>query len=268
MKIAFGTGLFLGGGSDEYTYEIQSISGLESPEVRNGNGVYSGADGGYWVSQYFGLRTVVIKGFSLTRCANDANKIRKYFIDRLPIRYVCPIIIEDFDNNYWYIEGCITDVKSDLTKPYAMEYQITVVCSDPLIYPAGNFTDFMPRVETYALELNGEMQNCFVAQGALYAFPKITVSGIYTTPLTITNDTTGEFITIDNTTTEGTDKTVIDIKNRAILLNGETINNLMTIDSSWFQLEQGNNHILITSGDPVNDSATAQIEYSVGFRGI
>ena len=268
MKIAFGTGLFLGGGSGEYTYEIQSISGLESPEVRNGNGLYSGADGGYWVSQYFGHRTVVIKGFSLTRCATDMNNMRKYFIDRLPIRYVCPIIIEDFDNNYWYIEGCITDVKSELNKAYAMEYQITVVCADPFIYPADNFTDFMPRVETYDVELNGEMENCFVPQGALYAFPKITIMGTYTTPFTITNDTTSEFITIDNTATEGTDKTVIDVKNRAITFNGETINNLMSIDSTWFTLEQGNNHMLATSGDPTNDNGSVNVSYSVGYRGI
>lgn len=268
MIISFGTGIFLGDNSGEFTYEIQSISGLESPETRNGNGVYFGEDGGYWVSQFFGLRTVVIKGFAITSCANDANRCRKYFIDRLPIRYVCPIVIEDFNSDYWYLEGCVTDVKADLTSGNVMEYQLTVICSDPLIYHGLGLTEFKPQKETLEVDINGDDTTCFVEQGALYAYPTIEITGIYTTPLTITNQTTGEFITIDNTSEEENQKTFVRIKDRAITFDGSTINDKISIDSSWFKLLTGNNHMTITSGDPENDTATAEISYSVGFRGI
>ena len=268
MKIALGTGLFLGTSTGSYTYEIQTISGLESPELRNGNGIYAGEDGGYWVSQFFGNRTLVIRGFALTRCASEQNAMRKNFIDRLPIRYICPIVIEDFSESCWYLEGCITDVKSDLKSGYAMEYQITIVCSDPFIYRGTNLSEFSPVVIEENIELNGEEKVLPVEQGALYAYPTITVTGIYTTPITVTNLTSGEFITIDNTTTETTDKTIISVKNRAITLNGSTINDKMSIDSTWFKLNTGNNHLLVTSGDPINDTATVKVSYSTGFRGI
>lgn len=266
MKIAFGTGLFLGDSSQEYVYEISKISGLEQPVIRNGNGLYAGADGGYWSSQYYGHRTVVIDGFSIAKGCDSVQQLREHLISHLPIRYICPITIEDTNGDYWYLEGAITDIKCELNNTKAIEYQITIVCADPLIYPAENLLSFAPISNERTLELNGSSTNILLPGESVYAYPVFEVDGEFTSPIRFENTTSNEYLEVA-VSNENSDKLVARLKDRAVVQNGLTVNEFVEINSSWWKLNPGNNRLQITSGSS-SDSATVKIKYSIGYRGI
>lgn len=266
MKIAFGTGLFLGDSEQEYVYEIQRVSGLEQPAIRNGNGLYAGMDGGYWSSQYYGHRTVTINGFSIVKGCDGIQKVREFLISHLPIRYICPITIEDLSGDFWYLEGAIAEVKADLDNNKAMDFQITVVCADPLIYPAENLLSFAPISNETTLNLNGESTNLLLPGESVYAYPIFEVDGTFTDNIKFDNTTKGEYLEID-VSSESSDKLVARLKDRAVTQNGLTVNEYIDINSSWWKLEPGNNRIEVTSGSN-SDSATVKVKYSIGYRGI
>ena len=72
MQIKIGSTLFLGGNSK---YQIQpSISGLDSPAIRVGDGLYAGRDGGFVSVHFYGHRTIVIKGFYIGDDCEEADK--------------------------------------------------------------------------------------------------------------------------------------------------------------------------------------------------
>ena len=244
MEIKIGESLFLGGDSD---YKLSPpIQGLESPAFRVGDGLYSGRDGGFVSGHYYGHRTIVLKGFYIGRTCEDASAMRRVLFGLLRIRYKLPIIITTAEGEF-YTEGFVSNVKSDLQHLNHGEYQITLLCPDPIIYKSENEKPFwyeqqLPESGTASVSNPGDVET----------YPIITIRGI-TSGFEITNATTEQTMQVDITTTEATDEIIVDMQNRIITLNGSSINEYRSLLSSWWPLVQEVNEISV-SGVSEGDS--------------
>lgn len=279
MYFRIGNDITLGGNS---AYKLESpITGLSSPEIRTGDGNYAGVDGGYVSSQLYGMRTIVLTGFFLGTCA-EVDELRHNLFTKLHIRYLYPIFITTFSGIHYFTEGYVTDIKADITGKRAGEYQITLLCPDPIIYDGGDGlttdsawiegTFYKDEPGGFVLPENvpvqwesGNRGVVVTNLGTVEAYPIIVLRGAFTNP-TIRNLTTGEFISLDRATS-ASDEIVIDMKQRIITLNGVSIASNRTITSSWWALQQGRNEIVLTTTN-TSDTDYGVIKYKQGFQSI
>lgn len=280
MKIKIGNDIFLGG---DKGYHIQApISGLTAPAIRTADGVRAGVDGGYVSSQLYGFRTIVISGFYIGKNCEEADQLRLDLMTKLHIRYLYPILITTFSGRHYFTEAYISDVKSDITNPLSGEYQITLLCPDPIIYDGGNGVSpdsaimeqmfYKEKEGGFKLEYpvpvqwtSGQLSTEIKNTGTVDNFPRITLRGKFTNPK-ITNLTTKKFIKLSVSTTED-DVIVIDMKTRIITKNGVTIASTKTEDSSWWNLLPGSN-LLTLETDSRADNTFGTITWKNGVEGI
>ena len=233
-------------------------------------------------SQLYGFRNIVISGFYIGKTCQEADELRQQLMSELHIRYLYPIFITSFSGKHYFVEGYITDRRSDITNPTSGEFQITIHCPDPIIYDGGDgvASDSAWFEQTFYKEqpggfnieykvpvqwVGGQMATNIENLGTVAAYPIITLSGKFTNPK-ITNLTTNEFIELERTTT-ASDTVVIDMKERIITLNGVSIASSRTIDSSWWTLSQGDNKIVLET-DSNSDNNFGTIKYKVGYLGV
>lgn len=254
MRIRLTSGLILG----QAPYQIQTIDGLETPAIRNSNAVYAGADGGYMISQYYGHRTITIKGF-FHGCVSD---LRQELLSRLYMRYYSKITIEDFNGDCWIIEGYVSDIKTQLKSPKVGEYQLTLICPDPLLHPTESFLSESPTIIEEELTVNGD--TTILRHGDSDVCPIITLTGEFTNPVIIL----GDYAFGLNLTTDNSSIITIDMKNRTVKSNdGTSLAEYRLVDSRWLHLGLGANTITIETEDE-SDTGTAELTYSAGYRGI
>ena len=280
MEIKIGDDITFGGKSKFQM--TPPLSGLTSPDIRTGDGLYAGVDGGYVSSQLYGFRNIVISGFYIGTTCEEADELRQQLMSKLHIRYLYPVYITTFSGKHYLVEGYITDRRSDITNPTSGEFQITIHCPDPIIYDGGDgtTTDSAWFEQTFYKEepggfeiqykvpvewVGGEMATAIENLGTVAAYPIITLKGKFTNPK-ITNLTTNQFVELNRTTSAG-DEIVIDMKERIITLNGVSIASSRTIDSSWWSLTQGINKIVLET-DSNSDDNFGTIKYKVGYLGI
>lgn len=280
MEIRLGDDITFGGNSK---FQITApLTGLTSPDIRTGDGLYAGVDGGYVSSQLYGFRDIVISGFYIGSTCEEADNLREKLMRSLHIRYLYPIFITTFSGKHYFTEGYITDRRSDITHPTSGEFQITVHCPDPIIYDGGDGvnadsawfeqTIYKEKPGGFDIEyqvpvqwVEGQMVTNIENLGTVEAYPIITIKGIIHNP-TITNLTTNEFIRLVKTTTSS-DTLVINMKERIITLNGVSIASTRDIDSTWWALQPGNNKISLQSAS-LSDVDFGTIKYKVGYQGI
>ena len=281
MEIRFGDEITFGGNSK---FQITPpLSGLTSPDIRTGDGLYAGVDGGYVSSQLYGFRDIVISGFYIGSTCEEADNLRQKLMTSLHIRYLYPIFITTFSGKHYFTEGYITDRRSDITHPTSGVFQITIHCPDPIIYDGGDginsdsawFEQTFYKEEPGGFDIeytipvqwvNGQMATSIENLGTVDAYPIITLTGVTKNPKII-NLTTNQFIELSRTTTSATDVIVINMKERIITLNGVSIAADRSIDSSWWTLKPGNNKIVLQS-DRTTDVNFGTIKYKVGYQGI
>lgn len=273
------------GGESKYQLE-PGIQGLGTPEIRTGDGVYAGVDGAYVSSQLYGKRTIVLTGFYLAESCEDADNLRKELLTNLHIRYLYPIFIDTFAKRHYFTEGYISDIKADISGPRINEFQITILCPDPLIYDGGDGinSDSAWMEQTFHKEkaggfeieytspvqwVAGEQVTLINNIGTVNTYPIITLRGVFHNPK-ITNFTTNQFIHLDRTTV-ATDTITIDMKQRLVTIkdhSGEitTIASDRSVDSSWWYLAPGENKILLETDD-ADDTDYGIIKYKQGYQG-
>lgn len=261
MQFKIGTSLYIGGNSK---YQIKSgVQGLESPAIRIGDGLYAGRDGGFVSGHFYGHRTIVIPGFYIGSDCEDADSLRRALFGYLRIRYRLPIFIQVFSGHYYYTEGYIADVKANITSPVAGDFQLTILCPDPILYYGGDGTSESNRwVETV---LSYGNSTTVTNLGNVQSYPIITLVGEIENPI-VENETTGESLQVNITTTNATDALIIDMENRIITLNDTLVNADRASSSQWWYLPAENSSILLDG-----DSATlqsAKIRYKRGYVGI
>jgi len=252
MQIKIGNSLFLGGASK---YKIEApVSGLESPAIRTGSGLYAGRDGGFVSGHFYGHRTIVIKGFYIGEDCADADELRQDLFGLLRIRYKLPIFIQTFSGDIYFTEGFVTDIKADIESPVAGEYQVTLLCPDPILYEAENMTSSASTWKTKSISANTptDVNNT----GNVDILPYFTFSGATTNP-TMTNNTTGETFSLNASIPAGL---VVDMKKRLTLADNTSYNEKRTTDSTWWALTPGINSITL--------SAAGVMSYQKGKAGI
>lgn len=252
FRIRFGNGLILGSGD----YQLEPpVQGLETPEIRNGSGNYAGTDGGYFVSQLYGMRTITLKGFY----GGCASELRRELLQRLYMRYYSPIVIEDFARDYWFTQAYVTDIKADLTSPKFGEFQITLTCPDPLLYRAESWQSTEPVSLRTALSAGQE--TTILRQGDSIAYPRFVLAGQKTDLEILIN---GERFALEGALT---DTTIIDMKTRQVYSeDGTSLADMRTTDSKWLYLGDGANTIQVNAEDL--SGVNWAMFYSPGYRGI
>lgn len=259
MEIKIGESLFLGDNSD---YKLSPpVSGLASPAFRVGDGVYAGRDGGYVSGHYYGHRTLVLRGFYIGTDCENAAELRRVLFGYLRIRYRLPILITTAEGQY-YTEGVITDVKADVTNLKGGEYQLTILCPDPILYEAA-----LGVAKWYEHTLVNGGTTEIANGGDVEIYPVITITGIVD-GVELTNDTTEQTMQIDVTSENDDDEIVVDMQKRIITLNGVGINEDRSLNSSWWYLAQEANDITVNIGEDSGSSVEVKIRYRKGFSGV
>lgn len=269
------------GGNSKYQV-LAPVTGLDTAAIRTAGGNFSGRDGGYVSSQLYSTRTIVLNGFYRGTSCQDAETLRSDLSEKLKIRTKLPIFIETFARNQYLAEGFVTDIKFDITAPTSGEFQVTFLCPDPFLYDAGDGTDpytgYLQQLffkvapggytEPYTLPTDwvaGNPETPILNAGNVAISPEFILENEYHDP-TIRNLTTGKFITLNVTTTNG-DRIFIDMKNREITLNDVSIASYRTIDSNWWTLEPGNNQVILETTDS-GDKNWGLIRWRQGYEAI
>lgn len=280
MRFKIGNDIILGGDS---AYKLVSpISGLSAPAIRTADGVYAGVDGGYVSSQLYGFRTITLTGFYKGTNCEETDDLRLGLMNKLHIRQNYPIMITTFSGRNYYTEGFIADVKSDITMPIAGEFQITLICPDPIIYDGGDgaspqssllqqlFYKEKPGGFTIPSDMPvqwtpGQVATSIMNMGSVKVYPLIILKGTYTNPK-VRNIITDEYVKM-NLTVSGDSELRIDMKKRIITLNGVSVASSRTADSTWWGLDRGENRIVLET-DSQSDTEFGSIIWRNGFEGI
>ena len=280
MRFKIGNDIILGGDS---AYKLVSpISGLSAPAIRTADGVYAGVDGGYVSSQLYGFRTITLTGFYKGTNCEETDDLRLGLMNKLHIRQNYPIMITTFSGRNYYTEGFIADVKSDITMPIAGEFQITLICPDPIIYDGGDgaspqssllqqlFYKEKPGGFTIPSDMPvqwtpGQVATSIMNIGSVKVYPLIILKGTYTNPK-VRNIVTDEYVKM-NLTVSGDSELRIDMKKRIITLNGVSVASSRTADSTWWGLNRGENRIVLET-DSQSDTEFGSIIWRNGFEGI
>lgn len=271
------------GGTSKYQLEAP-ITGLDAPPIRMGSGVWSGRDGGYVSAQFFGNRTITFKGFLVGSSCEEVDQLREDLIAAIPIRQSLPLYINTHGGRNLVAETYLQDVKMDIAAGGLFaEYQITLLCPDPLLYEAGDGSDPesgyievpVPKLigGGYVTEYNmpvqwtpGTTPTIIVNDGDVMIYPQVKYVGIVTNPI-ITNVTENKFVRINITTTQPTDELVIDMYRRTVTLNGGSVLSFRTLDSTWWGLRPGSNRVEYTSSS-AGDAVFATVRYRNGYKGV
>ncbi|WP_427007201.1 phage distal tail protein [Pseudarthrobacter sp. H2] len=258
-------------------YLDEPIEGLGLPPIRTSSGNYSGRDGGYVGSQFYGMRLITLTGqFFGTPATLETT--RRNLAAAVATSSVAMNITTNAGNQY--LVNCNID---SLDMPILRSinqapFKISLIATDPTIYdnsasglmsvtvnPArgGGITWPITWPITWAA---GSQPTTVNNTGNVTIYPTITLINKMTNP-SITNQTTGQFFTLTGLTTTAGDTLVIDMKNRTVLLNGGSVLPFVTSSSSWWPLLPGNNSINLTTADGT-DTTVATVSWRSGYRGI
>ena len=256
----------------------EPIAGLSMPPIRTSSGTYSGRDGGYVGSQFYGMRLITLTG-AIFGAPALLESTRLAFEAAVSTGSVLLTITTNAGNQY--VLNCYLDsldipmVRSTSKAPF----NLTLIAPDPTIYdnsagglqtvgitPVGGGGVTWPIAWTPVIWAPGTLAQTVINNGNVVIYPKITLTGAATNP-TITNTTTGQFFTIQGLTTSAGDVIVIDMLNRTVLLNGGYILTYVLLTSSWWALLAGSNSITLTTNNSA-DTVTGVISWRSGYRGI
>ena len=166
--------------------------------------------------------------------------------------------------------------------PTAGEFQITLICPDPIIYDGGDgaspqssllqqvFYKEKPGGFTIPSDMpvqwvSGQVATSIMNTGSVEVYPLIILKGTYTNPK-ITNITTNQHIKM-NLTISGDSELRIDMKKRIITLNGVSVASSRALDSTWWSLKRGENRIVLETNKQT-DTDFGTIIWRNGFEGI
>lgn len=253
------------------------IEGLtDIPEIRTSAYNKTGQDGGSVSSQYYGMREIAFRG----RVFNDdiavAEAARKALIAAIASKQV-DLRVVTYTGASYRIKANLTAFKCPVGQSRRKyEFNMQLIAPDPLLYDdlEDDLLATISRKQSggyitpYVLPVEWEpaTQPTNVVNAGNYPIkPRIEFDGKTTNPR-LTNLTTGQYMQINLTTADG-DNLVIDMKERAILLNGGNILALKETGANFFNLEAGDNLLELTTGSD-SDTGVALVRFKSGSIGI
>ena len=242
------------------------ITGLASAPYRNTVVIYSDRDGGSVPDQKRGLRIITLEGGLDEDSCNDHLQARQELSFALGFNEWKPVRFYLSDGRV-LLNYCKFD-QPDL--PVAAQnytdFQLVMMCRYVDFYDVSG-GDAANVVQVYEAVSGGWVQHHTSGWvqhhtdgwvqtagsgavnadnlGAVITYPIIKFIGAVQNPV-LTNETTGELIKI-NVTTSSTDEIVIDNRMQSVLLNGGSINALLDSTSKFFGLIPGSNMLIFNS---------------------
>ena len=267
---------FGGAGS---VYQILEVDGLESlPDLRVQDDNRGFNDGMFTGRDFYSGRTLL---FMLNIFAGNGNSAQQNFnllqnalnpvqqlttsngllqwqlgatdsVQRLTARVRSRKAIIDPEYTFGFIRAQITFFAPD---PKYYDDTATTITLNPLTAAGGRTFN-----KSFSYNYGAAIPNLFTVTNNGWATtnPSITVVGPVTNP-TITNTTTGQFLTV-NVTLGSSDSLVFDLENKNITLNGSSARNLLATGSQWFGAPSGSTQFSFT-GVSGSSGTTATIVY-------
>ena len=227
-------GVLLGADTD---YELTKIDGLEPPDSRE-DVVDKSTEHGAWVyAQLLKERRVTLEGFVID---NDPELFQGKLdtlvaallpkSSELPLRFKMPGWSGD---RRVYGVPVKRHYSSDLEYSLGYsEFAAQILCGDPRVYA----------------DIESERTGAGVAanDGTMPTAPVATVIGTANNPR-VTNSTTGAYVQV-NTAVGAGEQLVIDFAGKTIELDNVSVYGDLDPDSTWWDIEPGNNTIGFTGG--------------------
>ena len=255
---------------------LPPIVGLAKPQIRTGEGDFSGRDGGYISTQFYGKRAVSLTGVIQGSCTEELETLRKELSDALPIRTLTTFLITLGDGGQYVLEAYVVAYQCDYDSKTFSDFKIDLLSPSPyLYYPNGEIQQDISKLISggyptpYSLPVQwqlGTQPSVITNTSDSVVFPEITLEGQFTNPR-ITNLTTGQYVELTPITTSSSDVLVIDMQRRIITLNGGSVIDKRTSTSSWWGLAIGDNTILLESFGG-GDDTQGVVSYRIQSTGV
>lgn len=260
-------------------YLDEPVDGLGLPPVRTSSGNYSGRDGGYVGSQFYGMRLITMTGRFFSSSPANLEAARKALAAAVAASSVTLTITTNAGGQY-LINCYLDELDMPIQKsPNTAPFSLTLIAADPIIYDnsaggtmsatvnlsiGGGVT--WPISWTPVTWAPGAQPTVINNAGQVNIYPVITLTNQMTSPV-ITNKTTGQFFSLSGLTTSAGDTVVIDMLNRTVLLNGGSVLPFVNTSSTWWALIPGNNSVALNTNNSA-DTVVATVTYKTGYRGI
>ena len=259
-------------------YLDEPIDGLDLPPLRTSSGSYSGRDGGWVGAQFYASRLLSLTGRVFSSNVATLYASRKTLQSSLAQPAVTVLVSTD-DGGQYRLDCTLDSFDMPIKRAKSRaDFHITLLNADAIIYDTsagGADTASIARTSggglswplTWPLTWSaGSAPTTVTNNGTVTIFPTVTLTGVMTSPV-LTNNTTGQFISLPTFTTAAGDVLKIDMLNRTVLLNGGSVLPAVVTSSSWWPLIPGSNSISLATGSS-SDTVTGTVTWRSGIRGI
>ena len=226
-------------------YQLVSSTGLNPPVADISLSQLATADGGIFNNARGQSRNIVLTVQPLGGIEARRLEIYEYFTPKSMIT-----LDVETSNRHVKIDGYVESVEIDFNSNPQL-FQISIICPNPYFKSVTKVTETIPGVVTNPSE---------AVQGAEFTLT-LTGSG---SSLVLTNQTTDETLTINDTFTSGQQIKIVTIQGqKMVTFNGQSRMAYVDLTSDWPQLAPGDNTISVSGV-----SCTAVCEFYPLFTGV
>ena len=259
-------------------YLDETVDGLDLPIIRTSSGDYASRNGGYVGAQFFGARSISLKGRIFANDLATVDARRK----ALQVAVGGGLIQVDIILNSgaaYLLYAYVTDLNMPIPRdPFSAPYKLELLAPDPTIYDnssgsalttaiskkvSGGYTYPVVFPVVYAA---GTQPATVTNSGTVTVYPQITLTGAMTNPA-IQNVTTNQLFSLSGLVTGAADTVVIDMLKRTVTLNGASIFGLIAASSTFWGLIVGNNSVQLTTSN-AGDTVTGVVSWRSGVMGV
>lgn len=266
-------------------YLSEGLKGLSSPNVRYSGSDRGGMSGHTARATWYGGRSLPWEGWIASDDVVSYNEYRRQFMQVVaaltdsngqPITKTLRFTMDD-DQSY-QMEVVLTSepILPDENPLYA-EFMLPLFAPEPQIFSQTQVTTaaitrpsglgvLMPSLMPALSGATTGGSIVVTNAGTMFTWPVITLSGQLTNPI-IRNDTNGQFMQL-NYTTSASDTISIDMLHNSVSLNNaQSLITTPTDDSTFWWLEKGANAINFSSG-ATTDTGTMSMAFYHAFVGV
>lgn len=231
--------------------DVDNVDGLDNAEYRLSQAQHEGVDGSWVDADFMQLRTIVISGTiyadpssAETICDQLKANFQPSRVD-LPFYFKHPGVPQRFCLGK--PQGARYSI-SALRRTGQTPFQATILCGDPYIYG-----------DSYSFNRSGGGTLSINPGGNHDAWPIVTLTGSFSSGLTLRNNTLGRILTLNFSQSFGS-TTVIDMRKRTVLQNGSNKRGSVTGQFWWLKYNQNNSYQ--STGSPGTQTISGNATYN------